>query len=94
MTANAKAHAQPPGRDVACNDGVRISQTGELPDAAAVACSDLLADKSLACFCSARNRLAFRRLRACPSSQHLLNVSAKRPLRLQASETSGNIRSK
>ena len=41
MTANVQAHAQPPERDVNYNDDVRVSWIGQLPGAAAVACSAL-----------------------------------------------------
>jgi hypothetical protein len=39
--SNDPAQAQPPERDVACNDDVRVSINGQLEGAAAVACSAL-----------------------------------------------------
>jgi len=36
---NEKGQAQPPEADVACNDDVRVFIVGQLPGAAAVACT-------------------------------------------------------
>jgi len=42
MLPNDSCQAQPPERDVACKDDVRVSTIGQLPGAAAVANSGLL----------------------------------------------------
>jgi hypothetical protein len=42
--AERSAQAQPPEADVACNDDVRVSIVGQLPGAAAVACSGWFGD--------------------------------------------------
>jgi len=45
--SNVRTQPQPPERDVACNDDVRVSIIGQLPGAAAVGWSERLCENSL-----------------------------------------------